>query len=190
MSYNDQSHSFDVAQNQFSTKDYVTTPQMADIYAIQSIYGANANTRLGDTTYGFNSNAGALFDFALYNGTPAFTIYDSGGLNDTLDTSGYSTNQIINLNPGQWSSIGVNNNNNIANVNNIGIYLTTIIENAIGGTGNDTITGNGAANILDGGAGNDTLNGGAGVNSLIGGLGNDTFVLSGRHRHGERHWRH
>ena len=70
--------------------------------------------------------------------------------------------------------------------------LTLLGSSAINGTGNglnNIITGNSAANILDGGAGNDTLNGGL-ARLLIGGLGNDTFVLSGRHRHGERHWRH
>jgi Ca2+-binding RTX toxin-like protein len=51
------------------------------------------------------------------------------------------------------------------------------IENAIGGSGNDRISGNGSANILDGGAGNDRLHGHGGNDILIGGLGND--VMSG-----------
>jgi len=59
-------------------------------------------------------------------------------------------------------------------------------ENAIMGAGNDTVTGNASANIIDGGAGNDalngdagndTLNGGAGNDTLTGGTGNDSFVL-------------
>ena len=80
------------AQNNFGggRYDYTITPMMADITAVQSLYGA-ANTRAGDTVYGFNSNAGPIYDFSLYTafGTPACTIYDSGG-NDTLDCSGYS----------------------------------------------------------------------------------------------------
>jgi hypothetical protein len=54
---------------------------------------------------------------------------------------------------------------------------TTIIENAVGGSGNDTITGNDAANLLSGGAGNDTLTGGAGDDTLNGGTGDD--ILNG-----------
>ena len=121
MSYHDQD---DAAFG--DTFDYVLTPQMADIYAVQSIYGAQS-TRTGNTTYGFNSNAGSFYNFSTYSGAPAFTYYDTGGI-DTLDASGYSNNQTINLAPGSWSSIG-------GEVNNIGIYLSTTIENAKGGNG-------------------------------------------------------
>ena len=49
-----------------SSYRYVVTPQMADIYAVASIYGAATTTRTGDTDYGFNSTAGAVFNFASY----------------------------------------------------------------------------------------------------------------------------
>ncbi|MCH8243268.1 MAG: hypothetical protein IH897_11760 [Planctomycetes bacterium] len=61
----------------------------------------------------------------------------------------------------------------------------TVIENAYGGDGNDSISGNSANNglfggrgndILDGGDGNDTLDGGGGNDTLIGGGGNDTLI--------------
>ena len=48
-----------------SSYRYVVTPQMADVYAVGSIYGAATTTRAGDTVYGFNSNAGAVFSFTL-----------------------------------------------------------------------------------------------------------------------------
>ena len=83
-----------------SSYRYVVTPQMADIYAVVSIYGAATSTRTGDTVYGFNSNAGAVFNFAGYTSAPALTIYDSGG-NDTLDCSGYSSAQTIDLHAGR-----------------------------------------------------------------------------------------
>ena len=189
MSYHDQD---DAAFG--DTFDYVLTPQMADIYAVQSIYGAQS-TRTGNTTYGFNSNAGSFYDFATYSGAPAFTFYDTGGI-DTLDASGYSNDQTINLAPGTWSSIG-------GEVNNIGIYLSTTIENATrrqrettpssattpptactaatatircrGLGGNDTLSGGGGNDTLDGGTGDDTLNGGSGNDTLNGGDGNDTL---------------
>lgn len=129
---------------------YVLTPQMADIVAVQSLYGAATATRTGDTVYGFNSTAGALFDFSAYAYAPALTIYDSAGF-DTLDASGYAANQVIDLRGGQFSSVG-------GLVNNIGIAANAIIEGAIGGSGNDVITGSGANGaMLRGNAGNDTI---------------------------------
>ena len=52
------------------------------------------------------------------------------------------------------------------------------IENVIGSNGDDTITGNANANIIDGTGGNDTLDGGAGFDELWGGEGNDTFIFA------------
>jgi hypothetical protein len=43
------------------------------------------------------------------------------------------------------------------------------------GAGNDSVTGNASANLINGGAGNDTLVGGAGIDTLNGGAGNDTL---------------
>ncbi len=161
-----------------SSYRYVVTPQMADIYAVASLYGAATSTRTGDTVYGFNSNAGAVFNFAAYTSAPALTIYDSGG-NDTLDCSGYSSAQTIDLRAGAFSSVG-------GLINNIGIALNAVIEKAVGGSGNDTLIASGAACTLSGGNGSDTLMGGAGNDTLIGGLGldiltggsaNDTFAF-------------
>ena len=54
------------------------------------------------------------------------------------------------------------------------------IENLIGGTAADTLTGDGLANVLNGGGGNDTLNGGGDAlsDTLVGGLGNDTYIFN------------
>jgi serralysin len=161
-----------------SSYRYVVTPQMADIYAVASMYGAATSTRTSDTVYGFNSNAGAVFNFSNYTSAPALTIYDSGG-NDTLDCSGYSAAQIIDLHAGAFSSVG-------GLVNNIGIALNATIEKAVGGSGNDTLiasdtgsalSGGGGNDTLIGGAGNDRLVGGAGVDNLTGGSSADTFVF-------------
>ena len=50
-----------------------------------------------------------------------------------------------------------------------------VIENAFGGSGNDTIIGKAANNLLSGGDGDDTLNGGAGIDHILGGIGNDVI---------------
>ena len=154
------------SQNNFggSRYDYVVSPQQADINAIQSVYGA-AIMRPGDTVYGFHSTAGPIYDFASYAGfgAPAFTIYDSGG-NNTLDASGYSMDQVIDLEFGTWSSIG-------GYVNNISIYGSTTIRNAVGGAGDDLIIANpSAAGALTGGGGNDIFE------SSFAGLSGDTLT--------------
>ncbi len=68
---------------------------------------------------------------------------------------------------------------------NFGIAYGVTIENAVGGSGDDTIIGNAVDNVLTGNAGsdtlsgkdgNDTLIGGDGVDFLTGGAGNDVFV--------------
>ncbi|MBJ7402214.1 MAG: hypothetical protein JHD07_02490 [Bradyrhizobium sp.] len=64
--------------------------------------------------------------------------------------------------------------------------LAGVVNNVIGGSGNDTISGNNNGNILIGGAGNDVITGGSGndvisgdngTNRLKGGAGSDTFVF-------------
>ena len=149
-----------------ASRRFTMTPMMADILAVSNLYGSSS-TRSGDTVYGFGSTAGGIYDFSAFSQAPALTIYDSGGT-DTLNASGYSASQIIDLGAGNFCSIG-------GLSNNVGIYLTTVVENCIGGSGNDTICGNSAANLLAGGGGNDYLEGGGGDDQLRGGAGNDTL---------------
>ncbi|TLD44085.1 MAG: Serralysin C [Accumulibacter sp.] len=159
------------------------TPMLNDVLAIQTIYGADPTTRSGDTVYGFGSNVGgsmaAIFDFTV-NANPILTIYDAGGV-DTLNLSGWDTNCTINLAPGSFSS-----GNSMTN--NITIAYSCSIENAVGGSAADQISGNALPNRLDGGAGNDSLFGGDGDDILVaslgddlldGGDGNDSVVFGG-----------
>lgn len=126
-----------------------SAPQLDDIYAYQSKYGVNHQTRKDDTTYGFNSNTGR--DFLSVNtkhDKMVAAIWDGGG-NDTLDFSGYSQDQKISLEEGTFSDVdGLKGNVSIA-------YGATI-ENAKGGTGNDWLVGNAANNELRGGDDNDS----------------------------------
>jgi inosine/xanthosine triphosphate pyrophosphatase family protein len=52
-----------------------------------------------------------------------------------------------------------------------------------GGSGNDTLTGNAAANLLVGGQGNDVLDGAGGIDALRGGAGDDVFIFDPLDRH-------
>lgn len=138
---------------------YILTPMIADILAIQALYGTTA-IAAGDTTYNFQSDFG--------NST-ARTIIDTSGI-DYLDFSWVGADQLIDLNPESYSNTG-------GLIGNLAIARGTVIENASGGTGNDTVTGNGVANLLIGLAGNDILNGRGGADIMRGGAGNDVYIV-------------
>ena len=147
MSYND-------------TYDFLPTgPMLYDIAAMQYIYGSNDTWQTGDNVYSWDANA-RIFE----------TIWDAGG-NDTIDASNQSAGVVINLNSGEFSSIGqsIYNYATGAGRNNfLTIAYGSVIENAIGSDYKDTLIGNSADNVLDGGKGEDVLRGGAG---------NDTYYV-------------
>lgn len=129
----------------------------------------------------------AVSDDSQYTFTREYTsvdkeIIDAAG-NDTINAAAVHKAVTLNLTEGATNSIG----NDTANAGTFTIKAGTVIENAIGGGGADTITGNAANNLLKGSWGNDTLSGdagadtlvgGTGVDSLTGGEGNDTFVIT------------
>ncbi|MGL4397864.1 MAG: M10 family metallopeptidase C-terminal domain-containing protein [Hyphomicrobium sp.] len=175
MSYFDASEtgaSHDIGWNSY----FAATPLLHDIAAVQSLYGARTTTRAGDTTYGFNSNAGRTqFAIASASEKVVFAIWDGGGI-DTLDMSGYSNDGRIDLNFEAFSSVG-------GLTYNIAIARGAVIENAVGGTGADIIIGNDAVNTLTGGSGADALTGGRGNDVLEGGLAGDTARFTGALSH-------
>ncbi|HDU8314622.1 TPA: M10 family metallopeptidase C-terminal domain-containing protein [Proteus mirabilis] len=147
---------------------YPMTFMLVDILLLQYLYGPNMTTRLENNTYGFHSNTGrAAYSLKSIEDKLVSCIWDSGGI-DTLDFSLYTVNQVINLNEGCFSDIG-------GLRSNISIAYKTIIENAIGGKGDDTLIGNPFDNNLRGGDGNDLFYGGAGNDLLYGGSGNDVI---------------
>ncbi|MGB8817323.1 MAG: M10 family metallopeptidase [Rhizobiaceae bacterium] len=161
---------------------YLLTPMLADIMAIQSLYGNPSTTRTGNSIYGFASNTGAAFDFdtMIANGNQfAFTIIDDGG-NDTIDLLQSTHSNRVNLAGGSISDI-------LGLIGNMSIDANTNIENVVGGSGVDDITGNGAnnvfisggsADVLRGLGGSDVLYGGAGGDTHLGGAGGDWFLFS------------
>jgi len=97
-------------------------------------------------------------------------ILDGGGGADIFDASGGSQAVVVNLG-GATTSVTVNGTalaflsatDSFGNTDRIRQFT-----GVIGGSGNDTLTGDGNANWLDGGAGADTMTGGAG---------NDTYIV-------------
>ncbi|WP_267902382.1 M10 family metallopeptidase [Chachezhania sediminis] len=144
---------------------FTATPQLADIVAIQNLYGRPTTINTGDTTYGDGTNVNQTG--MNLSGGWAVCLLDNGGT-DTIDLASRGASQRLNLNAETYSDID----------NKIGVLSIargTVIENARTGSGNDTITGNEADNVLSGGAGNDVIQGGAGNDTLIGGGGADTL---------------
>ena len=171
-----------------------------DIRAIQYLYGANFNSNAGDSTYTWNTSTGeesiTTGGVTVGQGAPnspsIFSSLWDGGGNDTYDLSNFRTNLKIDLQPGHWSSFGtlLPNGNPVSsipgNVANAYLYvdpktgvadLRSLIENAIGGSGNDSLIGNQANNGLTGNNGDDTLDGGLGADTMNGGAGNDTYYV-------------
>lgn len=166
------------------------TFMMADIAALQQMYGADYTTQSGNTVYKWTPGSGDT----LVNGQVGIdaggnrifaTLWDGGG-EDTFDLTAYKTNLKIDLRPGQYSVFdkgqlaylggGPNDGYARGNIFNALLYkgdTRSLIENVKGGSGSDTITGNQVDNKLYGNGGNDTLNGDAGDDLLVGGAGAD-----------------
>ncbi|MBI3438842.1 MAG: M10 family metallopeptidase C-terminal domain-containing protein, partial [Proteobacteria bacterium] len=138
-----------------ATSGNEATPGPLDIALAQLKYGVNTNSNSGDTTYVLAPTSTA------YN-----SIWDTGG-NDTISFSGVSAATIDLRAATLHSEIG--GGGFVSYVTGIAGGYTiangVIIENAIGGSGNDTIIGNDAANQLTGGGGDDVLTGGLGMDT-------------------------
>lgn len=172
-----------------------STPMVIDIAAVQLLYGADLTTFVGNTVHVLDQNDPTVR-----------TIYDAGGI-DTMDLSATTRDNIVSLVPGSYSSIGywtvaqqiaywqaqfdpffnsfittqLSQPNTWEWQDNVGIALNTIIENVIGGSGNETMVGNDADNHFDlTRGGNDNVSGGAGNDSFsFGGAWNAGDVVDG-----------
>jgi hypothetical protein len=124
-----------------------------DLQALTYLYGRKA-TATGNDSYAYTDSAGSVLTI----------INDSGG-QDLIDLSAITRGMELDMRAGQTSSIGVFEG--AVARNTLSIAMGTVIENATGTAGNDTITGNEANNLLRGGKGNDTLAGGAGIDTAV-----------------------
>lgn len=129
------------------------TPMIYDIAAAQFLYGANTSYNAGDSVYNLTGVQAAV------------TFWDGGGT-DTLNASTLASAVTLDLREG------------LSNVSHAGagyfwMAFGANIENANGGTGADTVYGNGLTNLLQGGAGNDMMRGGRNNDTLSGNQGAD-----------------
>lgn len=123
--------------------------------------GGDGADRL-DGGVGNDSLLGEAGDDVLIGGLGNDSL--NGG--DGLDTADFSAaTGVVNV---ALTSTGAQNTGS-------GSDTLTSIENVIGGGGNDKLTGNAVANVLEGGAGNDVISGQDGADTLRGGLGTDSL---------------
>lgn len=144
-----------------------------DIAALQLLFGANTQTGLGDTVYGDDTSR-------------VITIWDNGGT-DAIDYSTATDNASIDLRAatlevevgggGYFSYIG--REGGTVAFGGYTIAYGVEIENAMGGSGDDMLTGNALANVLMGNGGADMFFGDGGDDLINGGAETDTAVYSG-----------
>lgn len=189
MAYDDAPHSLfvDVTETAGSAswKSYTVvpnSPMLDDIAAMQYLYGANTSYHTGNDTYSFDPSTPFLS-----------TIWDAGG-NDTISIANFSNGSLIDLQQGHYSSIHIPSDTG-AGINwrtdppvgtydgtdNLAIAYGAVIENAIGGSGDDTLIGNSGANHLQGNGGHNRIDGGAGTDTAVytGNYGSYTLAASG-----------
>ncbi|KLK90791.1 hypothetical protein AA309_23615 [Microvirga vignae] len=174
------------------TWGYSQSLMMYDIAAIQHLYGANYATNSTNTTYAWSPATGELLVNGVRQGAPGGnrilqTVWDGGGA-DTYDFTQYTTGVQVNLAPGTWTITSTAQRAKLkwdgtklaaGNIANALLYngdTRSLIENAWGGSGSDTLKGNSGNNTLKGNAGNDVLYGYTGNDALVGGSGNDKMI--------------
>jgi Ca2+-binding RTX toxin-like protein len=114
----------------------------------------------GDDTY--------LFNAASTPESDSISEVANEGV-DTLTFSLVSSPVNLNLETSVVQSVHLNRT--------VKLNAANTFENAVGGSGADTLTGNALNNVLTGGPGDDKLNGAGGNDSLIGGSNNDTYLF-------------
>ena len=122
----------------------------------------------GDSLTGITNLTGGLGNDTLEGNASANTLI--GGANgadgDTLSYANAGAGVTVSLMGVGAQATGGAGNDTIS-----------AFEHLTGGSGNDRLTGTGAANTLTGLGGDDRINGGAGADKLLGGDGNDTYIV-------------
>jgi serralysin len=156
-----------------------------DIAALQYLYGVNP------------ALAGKVYSFLPTS--PVFQTISDSGAGDTVDCTALTGANRIDLTPGASSNLSISGvlatdvpASTIASyasslydgTNALTMGFNTLVSNAKGGSGNDTIIGNAAANRLRGNGGDDAIDGGAGIDSadFSGPSSNYAVTLSGQAR--------
>jgi Ca2+-binding RTX toxin-like protein len=138
------------------------------LVSIEDVRGGSGDDLITDGVGRNDLQGGAGNDtFVMTVDSARDTLNGGSGNADTADYSAFLTNLSVTL----GDNVVVGGSGDTGGTSD----RISAIENFIGGSGNDSISGDGAANQLSGGRGNDTLVGGGGQDRLTGGAGADVF---------------
>lgn len=173
--YSTRSTSLNINLNNALNNAIVSPDEVDTLIGIENIRGGSGNdTIFGDGNdnliEGGNGNdalSGGGGNDTLIGGAGNDTL-DGGDGNDTLDYSTRTVGVVASLAGGTVVIAGAANETD---------YISNF-EIVVGGSGNDSISGDTLNNTLLGGAGNDTISGGFGNDSLDGGTGVNTVDYS------------
>ncbi len=129
----------------------------------QTVHGNGGNDRIissGEGSY-FGDDGNDTILGGLSSGI-VNEVLDGGSGIDTVDTSSFSGDYIINLATG---------------VTNFGYESFVNFENAVTGNGADTVTGTSGANTITTGAGKDVIDGAGGADTMVGGADDDWYKV-------------
>src|SRR5262249_8058441 len=136
--------------------DYLAGPNTSNTWNITDNNEGNINGLIYFTSVE-NLDGGSGSDwFRLSNGKGVSGYIQGNGGIDALDYSAYTPDAVVSMPTYQATNVGA------------WIWL---IENAVGGSGNDILVGDGNNNRLTGNDGRDLLVGGEGSDTLFGGSG-------------------
>jgi len=160
MSYDDQTPSS-------GGDTFAQTPMILDVLALQEAYGVGS---------GSTGSANDTITIGASSGVNSYrTYFDVGGV-DTVNLSNYTTGAYFHMGTsivGAQRVVGVSMSTADRQLMLAGTSPQSLrwfygdYENAIGGVGNDVITGNTLSNAITGAAGNDTIDGGDGIDKAI-----------------------
>ena len=189
-----------------SYRIYASTPMMYDIEMMEHYYGAE-DDNTGNNTYSFSVSPETIQTITDGGGTDTIDAsnqtrenvidltagsFSSIGIYSqddqksdwatTLSTTTAAIQSVIDTFDGYASAANsyysaYSRTALYTGEYNVGIAHNAVIENATGGSANDTITGNSSNNVINGGAGDDLIEGNGGDDTIDGGAGTEDVAV-------------
>jgi len=190
-----------------SYRIWASTPMLYDIEMMEHYYGAEDDDSTGNDTYSFSVSPQTIQTITDGGGTDTFDLSNQTRENIIDLTAGslssvgiYSVDDQVS----DWATALGSTTAAIQSVvdmldgyasaansyysaysrtalytgeYNVAIAHNAVIENANGGSANDTITGNSSNNVINGGAGDDLIEGNGGDDTIDGGAGTEDVAV-------------
>ena len=159
----------------FSNGNFVGYEYAGAAVSVNLALGSAAGGAGNDSLANFNAVEGSAYNDTLTGSDTALMVelFQGNGGNDSIDGAGGIDQARYGYSP---AGVNANLGTGTASDGHGGTDTLARIEQLYGSAFNDTLTGDGNANLLEGVAGNDSLSGGAGDDTLLGGVGQDTLT--------------